>query len=217
MGCVTCCQRSDFSVAAPFISVSSLRASLSCWILATLSWTFSAFPFPSVDMRKTHNIGHIPTWKNWKISHITSDVFFHFLFQLILQVFHCVCNLSDATWGPTALPNQSTVLVMLGTHVICYNFAEHLVSNLGGNLCFVLYLLWLFPPLLPWLIFNNLQDRPQNVFQLWTPLVPTQDGERALFNINKAPLTNYLQVLGQLCQPVGVVNFIVLLWHHLLS
>lgn len=46
-------QKSDFSVAKPFFSVSALRASFSCWILDTRSWTFSTLPLPSVCIRES--------------------------------------------------------------------------------------------------------------------------------------------------------------------
>lgn len=120
-GVHTCWELSLFSAAVPFFSISSLRASFSCWILDTLSWTFSTLPLPSVSTRKTrHTLStdvpeifkHISEWQT-----ITSNMFFHLPSQLVLQRFHCVCTFAAiCAWisrklpwvieGLTTLPNE---------------------------------------------------------------------------------------------------------------
>ncbi len=112
----------------------------------------------------------------------------------LVNISSCLCSLCDHCCASCYLGSddsaksmQNTVLVTLcwghTSFVIILLNSCGKVNNLGRNLGFAFYLLRLFPPLLPWLIFHNLLERSQDVFQLWPQLVPAEAGEGALFTI----------------------------------
>ncbi len=96
-------------------------------------------------------------------------------------------------------------LVRLGTHVICYHFlkSEGKSKELRRKPAFCLLSPWILPSFSPMTDFSQSVREIRNEFQLRTQLVPTQGREKALW----AHLILHLQILGQLCQPVGVMNF----------